>query len=214
MGRRDRWSSSGPPSGARHAWPGIAVKQVFDIARRAIVERRARAADELADLIFGLVVQLGGAFSIRAIGFRDQFLPLPGGRREQLPKAPGHFRQVGGRLAREKLGHHGVERLLLVVVGGKPGGQRLRFRGEFVRFEGREGLPWRHHAMVAGPGAFEKRLVQIDNGLVKAVRSLARCVRPGLSAAQLRGHEILFSLTAVVAEDPLPLGLQESLVIA
>src|SRR5208337_468360 len=80
--------------------PALAVKPVFDIARRAIVERRTRAVDELADLVFGLVVQLSGAFSIGAIGFRDQFLPLPGDHREQLPIAPGHFCQVGGRLAR------------------------------------------------------------------------------------------------------------------
>ena len=84
--------------------PGIAVKQVFDIARRAIVERRARAADELADFIFGLVVQLGGAFSIR----RDRLprsvsptsgrssrttsqsaWPLPPGRREACPRKAG-----------------------------------------------------------------------------------------------------------------------------
>ena len=164
--------------------------------------------------ILALVVQLGRAFTIGAIGFGNQFLPLPGDRREQLTYAPGDVRQVGGGLGPRKLGHHGVERLLIVVIGGEPGGQRLGFRGVFLGLEGREGLPGRHHAMVVGPGAFQQRPIKVDNVLVQSVGSLDRGAGFGLRGRRLRGHQVLFRLAAMVAEDPLPLGLEEPLVVA
>ena len=121
--------------------PALAFKPVLDLAGHAVIQREHRAVDDLADLVLGLVVQLGGTFAIGTVGFREHFSHFRAIVPKELAIPPGHVREVGRGLAREELGHQGVERLLIVGVGDKLRGQRLRFQGEFFGLERRESLP-------------------------------------------------------------------------